>query len=198
MSIEALIADHTAQLGAMTEALKANTAILERVVAGQQAALEKIEGAKAPTARKPRAAAAPAAEAPAAEAPAAEEPGKSPPEEPAATGSGADGAASASESPLSTLVSVASTGAEAMKAYVSSWTGEGTDEERATKVTNLKAIAAELNVGLKFAELVPHAEKVVFYIERYKLGLPVDLKADYDFAGDPGQGAEQAEDDEFG
>jgi hypothetical protein len=56
-----------------------------------------------------------------------------------------------------------------MKEYVTGWTGSTEDaDERGKRVELLKAIAGKLGVAPKFADLVPHAAKTVFFIERAK------------------------------
>lgn len=156
-----------------------NTAILERVVAGQEAALAKLDGAKAPTTTRKKK-----------DEPAA---GNG---EPAATESPAVAATTAYKAPV-----IAD--ADALKAHISAWTG-GTEDtaERQRRVDLLKAIAAKFGVAPKFGELLPHASKAVFLVDRAKaMGVDaVDLKAQYDFAGHPEQevAAAAESEDEFG
>lgn len=176
MSIEAALAD-------LTAAVKANSALLERVVAGQQAAIEKLEGGAKPASTRGRK---PAAEQPKAETPA---PAETPTPAPAAPAK-----------PATALPK----DADELKAFVSAWTG-GTDDadERKARVDFLKAIAQELGVEAKFAALAGAEDgikKTVFYINRKKEGLSVDFSADYDFDSDPAQdavGNEDTSDDDF-
>lgn len=181
--MDKIVAELLASTAAMAEALKANTAILERVVAGQEAALAKLDGAKAPTTGRGRAKkdeAEPAA-------------GNA---EPAATESPAVAATTAYKAPV-----IAD--ADALKAHISAWTG-GTEDtaERQKRVELLKAIAAKFGVAPKFGELLPHASKAVFLVDRAKaMGVDaVDLKAEYDFDGHPEQevAAAAESEDEFG
>jgi hypothetical protein len=93
---------------------------------------------------------------------------------------------------------------DALKEYVTKWTGAATDDaDKAARVGLLKGIAGKFGVKPAFSELFPHAVQAVFLIERAKkLGISaVDLKADYDFSGDPAQdvgGPAATSDDEFG
>lgn len=191
--IEALVESNTA----LAAALAANTAILERVVEGQQTAIEKLEGAKASGGRgrtkKTE------------DAPAEEK--KAPTKEPAATESGAADAGSASnKSPVAATVKKIGTDQEKMKAFVAEWTGETEDQtERESRVGLLKSMAQHFG-GKGYSALVASDEtaaQAIFYVERAKaLGVKaVDFSADYDFDGDPAQGgsAEPAakDDDDF-
>ena len=178
MSIEAALAD-------LTAAVKANSALLERVVAGQQVAIEKLEGGAKPASTRGRK---PAAEQPKAETPA-----------PAVTETPAPAPAAAAK-PATALPK----DADELKAFMSAWTGATDDVvERKARVDFLKAIAQELGVEAKFAALAGAEDgikKTVFYINRKKEGLTVDFSADYDFDGDPAQdavGNEDASDDDF-
>ena len=194
MSLEAEIAELRGTVTALTEVLKQQIAVTERVVAGQAAAIEKLEAAKPSSAgtrtRKQK-------EEPAA---AADE-GKSN-DAPADTASGAAAASSASET-KSFLPDVKD--ADGLKAHVGAWTGATEDaDERAKRVGVLKAMAEHFGCAPKFAELAADADRLkqsLFFIERAKAGLPIDFKADYDFGGDPKQdgGASEvaAEEDEF-
>jgi len=187
MSIEQALAETTA-------ALNRNSDLLERVVAGQEAAIAKLEGAtkttRAPRAKKE-------------DAPAA---GESPAAEPADTGSGAESAGNASEpdaGPSGVAAIVASIGdsKEKIEAYAKAWLDEcesGSDG-RKERVELLKGIATKLG-GTGFSGLLLDVKRAVFYIERAKTGAAVDLEAAYDFDGDPAQevAAAATSDDEFG
>lgn len=181
----------TGSIEALTAALTRNSDLLERVIAGQEAAIAKLEGGSAPrTTRSRKAAAEEVADA-----------GKA---APASTASGDTGAGAAANdapaaSPLKAIID-AITDADTMKAFVQKWT-QGTEDadERKKRVDLLKAIAQHLGVETKFDALVPHKAQTVFYIERSKAGCSVDFAADYDFDGDPAQGgAPAASDDDFG
>lgn len=170
MSIEAALAD-------LTAAVQANSALLERVVAGQQAAMEKLADAKPATGTRTRKA--------------KDEPAAATTEEPKT-----EAPAPAAAAKLATALP---RDADELKAFVSAWTG-GTDdpEERKARVEFLKAIAQELGVEAKFAALAGAEDgikRTVFYISRKKEGLTVDFSADYDFDGDPAQDAVGNEDD---
>lgn len=171
MSLEAALAEHTEALKANTAVTQANTAICERLVAGQSAAMEKLaekqEAArtgKAPTAAEKKAA------------------------EKAAEVAAAAAAKPETTPPVTTGQKVP-TNTEEMKAYISGWTGSTDNaDERAARVQFLKDLAKHFGVNPAMSELVPHAKLTVFYIERKKAGQPVDFSADYDFEGDPAQG----------
>jgi hypothetical protein len=177
MSLEERLAENTA-------ALNRNSDLLERVVAGQEAAMAKLEsnsgsGRKRSTKK---------------DEPAAGDSSGNAGNEPADTGS-QEGAAAAASEPEVTTQTVADiaqgiTSEAQMKEYVSAWTGGTEDQdERAKRVGLLKAIAGKLGVSPNFASLTPHAAKTVFFIERAKaLGVDeVDVEAAYDFDGDPAQ-----------
>lgn len=179
-------------LAANTAALNRNSDLLERVIAGQEAAMEKLAGG-ASTPRKTRASKV---------ADAADAAGNAS-DASADTGSTAEGAASVSEQQPET-VTVASIVAgiggdsEKLKAHISGWTGGTEDEaERKNRVGLLKSMAEQFGVKPSFADLVPHAAKAVFFVERARaLGLDaVDVKASYDFDGDPTQEAPAAASD---
>lgn len=160
---------------ALTTALNRVAENQDRLLAGQTAAIEKIEGAKAPTTRRKKA-----------DEPAAVVAEEKAPETPAVA---------------ETFFTVPDS-VEAFKEYVGKWTGEvepGTPE-RAKRVDLLKAIASHFGVNPKFPELFPHVKEAVFFIERSKAGLEVNLKVDYDYSGDPKQGGEApaADEDDFG
>lgn len=186
MSLEAEITELRGSVAALTEVVKAQTAISERLLAGQQAAIEKLEAAKPASSgtrtRKPK-----------------DEPQGN--AEPAATESGAADAKTASEE-KSFLPDVKD--ADGLKAHVGAWTGATEDaDERAKRVGVLKAMAEHFGCAPKFAELAADSDRLkqsLFFIERAKAGLPIDFSADYDFAGDPKQDggvAAVVEEDEF-
>lgn len=185
MSLEAEIAELRGTITALTEVLKQQIAVTERVVAGQAAAIEKLEAAKPSSAgtrtRKQK-------EEPAA---AADE-GKSN-DAPADTASGAADASSASEEKKPAHP----TGAD-LEAHIKAWTGSTDDaDERAKRVAVLRDIATHFG-GKGFAPLIENPREAYFYVERAKAGLTIDFKADYDFDGDPAQGGSAAAtEDEF-
>lgn len=177
MSIEALLAENTKAVQDLIAAIGVNSGHLERVIAGQEAAMAKLDGKPAPKSRAKKEDTPPATEKKV--EPAAEEPKKT------------------------AVFSLPSTEAE-MKAYVAAWTGATDDaDERASRVDFLKALATHFG-GKGYGALVQSeetAKQAVFFIERKKLGLKVDLNAEYDFDGEPGQGgdsAAEADEDDFG
>lgn len=186
MSIDTSIASIIAALEANTAATNRNNELLERVVAGQRAAIEKLEGAapKATRGRKAKDETPPAGS-----------------EEPAAgnsAGGSADMESSAAAGPafepngVADIVGGIGDDAEQLKKYALAWTAAADAADSAAenkrRVELLRGIAGKLGTGLTFAELIPHVTEVVFYIERDK-ALPgqVDFNADYDFSGDPAQ-----------
>lgn len=192
MSLEAELAELRGTVTALTEVLKQQIAVTERVVAGQAAAIEKLEAAK-PASAGTRTRRSSKDDAPAdtkAEGNA----------QPADTASGAADASSASDA-KSFLPDVKD--ADGLKAHVGAWTGATEDaDERAKRVGVLKAMAEHFGCAPKFAELAADADRLkqaLFFIERAKAGLPIDFKADYDFDADPAQAGAAAavEEDEF-
>lgn len=200
-SIETLVA-------ALVAALDRNSSLLERVIAGQEAAMAALaSGGTGGAKRTPRA--------------------KKDDETPAGTTEGAGNAAASTEtsaadsdaaaaSPAATTAPTAETPAatapvgvaaivagigtdpEKLKAHIMGWTGSTEDAaEKGKRVELLKAIAASFGVAPKFTDLIPHAAKAVFLVERAKaLGVDkVDVAAAYDFDGDPSQ--EVAEGSDF-
>ncbi len=177
MSTELTVAALFEGMTALTTSLNRVAENQERLLAGQQAALDKIEGGKATTTRTRRTKADDAAE----QTPAAEQVQPEP------------------EPVKSFLPDV--TDEASLKAYVSAWTGAVEGADRAKRVELLKAISAHFGVEPKFAPLSADAarlKQVLFFIERSKAGQPVDFGADYDFAGDPAQGAAAADESDFG
>lgn len=160
---------------ALTQALNRVADNQERLIKGQEAAIEKLEGAK-PTSTRGRKAKEPVEEA----APAA--------------------AAVEPEAPTATFPHLTIKTEDALKAHISAWTG-GTEDaaEKAARVQFLKDMAAEFGCAPKFSEFAAEPERLkksVFYVDRKKAGLPVDFGADYDFDGDPAQGV--SDDSDFG
>ena len=177
-------------LAANTAATKENSALLERVVAGQEAAMAKLEVSPKTTRKKKEEPAAPQGES-----------SDSASAGSAATETPAAGAASASEATGVAAIVAGITDADGMKAYVSGFTGATEDQtERARRVHLLKDIAAKCGVEPKFPAILPHAKTVVFLIERDKAGQPVDVNAAYDLDGPVDQEVAPAAgaDDDFG
>lgn len=185
MSLEALLAENTASMNALALALAAQTAVTERVVAGQAAAMAKLPDGGGTTTRKTKA----EKEAEAAAAKAAAGNG-----EPADTDNGAAAAANASNLP---------TDVEGVKTVVSAFTSAVEGEARAARVAFLKSIASYFfpdgsKVGsAAFAASPENIKKAVFFINRKKADLDVDFGAEYDFDGAPDQVIAAAESDEF-
>ena len=156
MSIEAKIDE-------LIAALNANTAITERVVAGQEAALAKLgDGgtAKATRTRKPKEEAAEVKNA-----------------EPAPPESGEAAAKTASDKEPTLTI-------DDIKATVASFAGMDDDKEaRGKRVAWLKELAGYFYPnGEKTGTeaLMYDAKLATFFIERKKQGLPVDFGAEYE------------------
>lgn len=200
MSIETMLAELTAAIQKNTETSLALIASLgttaanqERLIAGQAAAIEKVEGGKAPAARTRG------------------RPAKA--DEPAATESGAGAAAAASESePAGPNVRVVSE--DDLRTLAAGWMKEQTtDTDRTTVGEFLKAVAENFGKKKLVGPVVEgkehlgagisdpdHVKEAWFFISRKKAGLSVDFSGDYDYDGDPTQGAPVAAapaDDEF-
>lgn len=173
MSLEAKIEELTGAVTALAEIVKSQVAIQERLVAGQAAALEKIEGGKekATTTRRTRAAKDEPEAAPAPKA-----------EEPAPTASGAEDAASASSEPKKVSF------ADYAKAWLNSQEQGSAEYKRRGKL--LMSILGNFGAG-KISEVdEKHHTAAVFFIKRDEAGKPIDFDAEYDFAGDPAQDVE--------
>lgn len=174
MSLEEALLEHTA-------ALKENTAVLQRVVAGQQAAIEKIEGAKPATTRT--------------RAPKKDDtPAPAPTEEQVA-----------GDTPQSFLPGIKVGDDEGLKAHVQPWLAEATkgSPEALARVDFLKSASAHLGVEPKFPQIAAEADRLkqfLFFFERKKAGIDVNFSAEYDFDGDPKQDAAPAagDDSDFG
>ena len=71
-------------------------------------------------------------------------------------------------------------------------TGETDPDKKKARIANVSAILAEIGVetinpieGKKALETDDDKRRALFYLERFKAGLPVDFNADYDFNADP-------------
>jgi hypothetical protein len=163
-------------------ALTRNSDLLERVIAGQDAALSALEkaGGKTTTTRKTK-------------DPVVADEGKA--NELAAAGNEAAGAAAASDGPT------VPADIDAMKAFVGTFTGVTDADQKATRIAFLRDAATALGKekGVEGAAgtqgLMLDPAKAFFWIERNKAGLAVDFAASYDFAGDPKQDAPAPADD---
>lgn len=160
-----------------TAATAKNNELLERVIAGQNAAIEKIEAPKAtrkkadPATETPAAAAAaePTTETPAAAAePTAEVTDDEVKAEALAWMADVDPAGAAD--PAKKDVAKRTACADFFKAIVTHFGLNGT----------LTGPKAELNAEQR--------KQALFYLRRRRAGLSVDFNADYDFDGDPAQG----------
>lgn len=201
MSIDTSVAAIITAIEAHNAALNRNSDLLERVVAFQEKAIDKLEGSpttKTTRSRKAKEEAPPVADGSDA---AGNSAGAS-----AGTESAAAAATASEQGGGAVADIVAGIGADAdnLKKYALAWTAAADAADSAAenkrRVELLRGIADKLGTGLTFAELMPHVTQVVFYIERDK-ALPgqVDFDADYDFGADPAQRVAAAPSaDEFG
>lgn len=198
MTIEALLGEHIAALKANTEALQAVAGNQERLIAGQAAAIEKVEATKpkreTAAEKKAREAAEKAEAATSSGDDAAPATGNAPAADPAPTASGAAAAATATNEDGPTD--------EQLKATAVAWVGNAADDaDKKARAGFLQTMARSLlNLG-DDAGLVmltgadskltgEHRKKAVFFIKRaHKLGgiQHVNLSAPYEFDLAPDQ-----------
>lgn len=177
MSIEAV-------MERLAIAVEQNNVVVEKLIAGRDAALEQLKtAAEAPkTTRSRKKADEPAAvvETPAAETPVA-------------------------ETPAATAVTAEVTDDQLRDTAQKYIGGAGEDATaRQARGANLKAMLDHFGVaklvgpeGLQDPE---QKQQALFYLKRYDASIAVDFSADYDFAGDPAQGGAEpaaASGDEF-
>jgi len=176
MSIEA-------KLDALIEALAANTAQLtvlaanhERLIAGQQAAIDKIETPKATRTRKPKE------------------------EEPA--GNAAEAASTGSAEAAATAVVERSVSDDDVKKVALQYRERAeTDAQKKKCAEFMASLLARYNtpklVGPDATLDDDQRKEAEFFFRRLLAGCTVDLSADYDLDGDPAQaGAAPAEEDD--
>ncbi len=204
MSIDTKFDEVIAALTANTNATAANTAILERVVAGQESALAKL-GADAPRAKRETA---------------AEKKAREAAEKAAGGATTGNGTIPAADGPVMLTTPAnnetklndkqqqeptpawrASDFSEAqVKGEFIGWLGDTSDaDERKARAAFIASIAQNFGVakpfgpeGMKDDE---QRQQALFYLRRHREGVPVDFAADYDFDDDPLQGASDAVDD---
>jgi hypothetical protein len=160
MSLEAALAEHTA-------ALKENTAILTRIVAGQKEALEKVDARLGAAPTKPAAAK-------------KEEPKPADPVK--------------EEVKPVAAATVQVVNKDDVKNAALKWMDGKSADDRKAASEKLKEVLAHF--GREDEKLTgPDAKlnddeckQAKFFIERWAAGLTVDFNADYDFDGDPKQG----------
>lgn len=164
-----------ATMEALTDALKQNTATLERVIVGQQAALEKLEGVKPATTRTRK---------PKEDAPAADDAAGNAPQEAAPTASATPAATPAAKPAADARVV---TQDDLRKAA-----GEAKAKDEAGTLALMKSLLSHFGspklVGPESTLDADQLKQAEFYLKRLAAGCSVDLKADYDFDGDPAQG----------
>ena len=199
MSLEQAILDLSEDVTALTAVMEKMIHNQERLLAGQQAAIEKVAAGNPdkPTRGRPKKNAEPE---PAAETPATDTQPTS--EKPADTESGEADVKTASDKPAENAV-------PPFKDVAKKWMDKaekGTDEYKKRGVA-VMGILGHFGAG-KMSELPEDAEdKAMFFLKRHVKGLPVNYDAPYDFAGDPlqdepevsgGEAAAEDDDDLFG
>ncbi len=182
MSLEAKIEELTGTMTALIAALNRTSDNQERLLAGQEKAIEQVKAGNPTTAatrgRKPK------------EVPAAE----TTTDQSAATESGADVAKTADETPAAApKEETAPAPAEKEKATFAvaakRWMdrAEKGSADYKARGTLVMGILAKFGAG-KMSELdEANEDAAMFYLKRSVKGLPVNFDAAYDFAGDPEQ-----------
>lgn len=175
MSLETVLAENTAALIAHGELLKQIDQNQQRLLAGQQTAIDKVEPVKATRARKTK------------------------DETPATTTDTKTGedAAVVEEKTGTTTTAAAPVTAEQLKTFAQGWMVEdgkdsATYKERGPFLMDIqKHLGAEKLFQMTDAD---DLKKAMFFVRRKKAGLDVNFDVEYDFDGDPEQ-AEAAGDD---
>lgn len=198
MSLEAALAENTAAILAHIEVLKQIDQNQQRLLAGQSAAIDKVEAPKATRSRKAKDEAPAPTPEPEAVKPAAEEP--------AVTESGVDDADSASEVTTDDL-----------RQFIVTWLREGLGgkdpakvkkgEEKATPEEQaeygargkfMQAVFGEFGVSAVTGITADDLPRAMFYFQRKAAGKDVDFGAEYDFTGDPAQDVGGGDDFDIG
>lgn len=182
MSIEAALAENTAALAVHTAALSANTAILEKLEAGREAAIAQLEQKADKPATRSR---------------------KKADEAPAGAVAG-DAAGSAAEETSAVAGETATVSDDDIRnaaiGYVQGTAEKPTTaEERKVRGANVKSITDHFGtktlVGPDGINDPDQRTQALFYLGRFNAGCEVNFSAEYDFSGDPAQGAVAAEAD---
>lgn len=181
MSLELALAENTAVNAALTEVLKQVVGNQERLLAGQIAAIDKIDGVKSGGRAGKKETPAPVAETPVAPPTVAETP--------------AAPAAPAAPAPVVTD--------DQIKAAAHAWMTDKSEADRLAAAKFLGEIMTSFGVGGKLTGPESKLDdeqrrQALFFIQRKAAGLEVNFSADYDFTGDPTQGAAAAGDDLLG
>ena len=194
MSLEAAIAENTKAHLAVAEALAKNNARLDQVIAGQQAAIAKIE-AKAGSGTTAK------ADAPKtdkkADAPKTDKKADAPKTEPKVEAK--------TETPAAKTFVPAEITDDMLRAHGAEYLGKAdpADTARAERGANLKALMAEFGVSTLVGDTgiadQEDRKRAWWYIARWKANKPVDFKATIDLSADPAaDGGAAPEADEFG
>lgn len=187
MSIDTVLADLKTAIAAQTAAITRNSELLERVVAGQSAAIEKIEGGKTKPAATAKAEPAPAVPTSKMQpAPAKAEPVPAP-------------AAKAEPIPVEPDPIAGEVTNEDVKDAANTWMGGKTKDERVAaskKLMELLDFFGQTGGKITGPESNLDAEQrkqAKFFIERWAEGLEVNFSAEYDFDGSPTQGSDDSD-----
>ncbi|WP_242136965.1 hypothetical protein [Sphingomonas sp. TREG-RG-20F-R18-01] len=172
MSIDTAIAELNTNILALVAALKVTGENQERLIAGQGAAIAKVEAPKRTRRTK---------------------------EEIAADDAAAAATGTASTTEADTGAKARTVSDEELRAIAPKYLN-GTVDDATKKREFMQSMMAELGTSkLCGPESKLDADarlRAAFYLERKAEGLPVDFSAEYDFNGDPTQpGSEPAEDD---
>lgn len=176
MSIEAL-------LDRVATAIEANTQALQVLEAGRQASLAQLEkhaaagGEGAPKTSRSRKKEAEPVTGEAAATESVASPAASPSPDPAATAAAADTA------------NIDADLTAAVTAYIA---GSNGDDDKAARTENIKAIMGHFGgklVGPTSTLDADQKSQALFYVKRFGAGCEVNFNQDYDFSGDPAQGA---------
>lgn len=175
MAIESL-------LERLAVALEANTAILEKLEAGREAALEQLQS-KSDAGPKP-----------------ARTSRKKAGEETPPAGNG-EGASTGSQEGVVTPAVEPTISDDDIRGAAGTYIGGAGDnvDNRKARAANIKQITDHFGtktlVGETGIQEAAQREQALFYLRRFNAGCEVNFSAEYDFAGDPAQGVEADVDD---
>lgn len=161
-------------------ALEANTAVLEKLEAGREAALEQLQnkadtGTKAPRASRKKA-----------------------DETPATAGNGDNASTGSQEAAATPAADEPTISDDDIRGAAGTYIGGAGDnvENRKARAANIKRITDHFGsktlVGETGIQDAAQRAQALFYLRRFNAGCEVDFSAEYDFAGDPAQGVEAA------
>jgi len=167
MSLEAALLENTKALTALVGIMTQTQANQERLLAGQQAAIDKIEGAKAS--------------------------GRATPKDKTVDKPSETKTETKTEPKTETKAKTGTVTDDMVKAAAAAWTnGKTTEEKKAlfTKVNEMLdffGLAGSKITGPESKLDDEQRKQTLFFIKRWSEGLEVNFSADYDFDGDPCQ-----------